>query len=70
MPQLSGIDLAIRIKEKRPQCRILLFSGQAATADLLAEARKSGNDFHILSKPVHPNDLLAGIRGVDSSHSS
>jgi CheY-like chemotaxis protein len=70
MPQLSGIDLAIRMKQKRPQCRILLFSGQAATADLLAEARKSGNDFHILSKPVHPNDLLAGICGVDSSHSS
>lgn len=61
MPQLSGIDLAIRIREQSPECQILLFSGQAATADLLEEARKNGHNFHLLSKPVHPTDLLAAI---------
>jgi CheY-like chemotaxis protein len=66
MPQLSGVELAMRIRDKCPQCRILLFSGQAATADLLAEARKRGHDFHILSKPVHPKDLLAGIHGLNA----
>ena len=35
MPGMNGIDLAIRIKSKCPNCKILLFSGQAATADLL-----------------------------------
>src|ERR1700712_3348706 len=40
MPQLSGIDLAIRIREQCPMCKILLFSGQAGTADLLDGARK------------------------------
>ena len=39
MPELSGVDLAIRIKSKCPGCKILLFSGQAATADLLADAQ-------------------------------
>jgi DNA-binding NtrC family response regulator len=39
MPELSGIELAIRMKARHPGCRVLLFSGQAATADLLKEAR-------------------------------
>ncbi|MFZ0311827.1 MAG: response regulator [Candidatus Korobacteraceae bacterium] len=59
MPGMSGIDLAIRIKERYPQCKVLLFSGMAATADLLEEARSQGHDFEILAKPVHPSDLLA-----------
>ena len=62
MPELSGVDLAIRIKSKCPGCKILLFSGQAATADLLADARREGHNFKLLSKPVHPSDLLAAIR--------
>jgi CheY-like chemotaxis protein len=62
MPQLSGIQLAIRVQELCPKCKILLFSGQAATADLLQKARADGHDFHLLSKPVHPADLLAAIR--------
>ena len=66
MPQLSGIDLAIQLKEKAPACKVLLFSGQASTADLLASARKGGHDFALLSKPVHPTDLLNAIRTLKS----
>ena len=40
-----------------------LFSGQAATADLLEDARKRGHQFEILAKPVHPQDLLQKLRG-------
>jgi CheY-like chemotaxis protein len=65
MPQLSGIDLAIRIREQCPRCKILLFSGQAGTADLLHGARKQGHDFHLLSKPIYPSDLLHRIRAQD-----
>lgn len=64
MPQLSGIDLAIQLKAKVPACKILLFSGQAATLDLLASAREGGHDFALLSKPVHPTDLLNAIRSL------
>jgi DNA-binding response OmpR family regulator len=64
MPQLNGIDLGIQFKSIFPQCRVLLFSGQAATSDLLKDARSKGHDFNLLTKPVHPSDLLAAIKGL------
>lgn len=63
MAGVNGIDAAIRIREMLPGIKILLFSGQAATADLLEKARAHGYDFEILAKPVHPQDLLARMRG-------
>jgi DNA-binding response OmpR family regulator len=64
MPHLSGIDLAIQIKEKCPACKILLFSGQAETLDLLGAARQQGHDFTLLAKPVHPLELLRRIKDL------
>ena len=62
MADLNGIDAAIRIRALLPNIKILLFSGQAATADLLEKARADGYEFEILAKPVHPQDLLAAAR--------
>ncbi len=59
MPGLSGIDLALQIRARRPECQILLFSGHAATQDLLENARHQS--FHLLLKPVHPCELLAEL---------
>jgi DNA-binding NtrC family response regulator len=64
MPLLSGIDLAIKVREHCPDCKVLLFSGQAASFKLLQTAGRDGNDFEILLKPVHPADLLARIRNL------
>ncbi len=64
MADLNGIDAAIQIREVLPTIKILLFSGQAATADLLEKAHTQGHDFEILAKPVHPQDLLSKLRGV------
>lgn len=61
MPGMSGIELAIAVREAIPDCKVLLFSGQASTAELLATARTSGYEFEALSKPVHPTELLARI---------
>jgi DNA-binding NtrC family response regulator len=61
MPQLSGVELAIRIQERCPRCKILLFSGAADTLDLLKEAREQGHNFQLLPKPVHPSVLLQQI---------
>jgi len=58
MGGMSGVEAAIRIREAIPECHILLFSGQAATADLLAHARANGHSFEILHKPVHPEAIL------------
>jgi CheY-like chemotaxis protein len=60
---MNGIEAAINIRREVPGCKVLLFSGQAATADLLENARAEGHEFDILAKPVHPEDLLAKIRG-------
>ena len=62
MPDMNGIEAAILIRRMLPACKILLFSGQAATADLLERARTQGHEFEILAKPVHPQDLLAKLR--------
>lgn len=63
MGGLNGIDAAIRVRALLPGIKILLFSGQAATADLLEKARAKGYEFEILAKPVHPQDLLSKLRG-------
>jgi CheY-like chemotaxis protein len=61
MPGIPGIDLAIQMRAQYPNCKILLFSGQAATSDLLQHARAEGYDFRLLQKPVHPSEFLFEI---------
>jgi CheY-like chemotaxis protein len=61
LPGMSGIELAIKIKRIFPDCKILLFSGQVATARLLATANAEGHRFQLLNKPIHPNDLLKEV---------
>jgi CheY-like chemotaxis protein len=62
MPGMNGVDLAIHLKSICPKCKVLLFSGQAATNDLMDSASRAGHDFELLAKPIHPTDLLAAIR--------
>jgi CheY-like chemotaxis protein len=61
MPGLSGVDLAIQMKTHYPGCKILLLSGQAATLDLLQQARAQGHHFDLLLKPIPPTELLLEI---------
>jgi DNA-binding response OmpR family regulator len=61
MPGMSGIDLAIALSDAVSHCKVLLFSGQAATVDLLEEARRSGHNFTTLTKPIHPTDMLKRV---------
>jgi DNA-binding response OmpR family regulator len=61
MPGMNGIDLAIALVQSIPDCKILLFSGQASTVDLLDKAQHAGYDFALILKPVHPTDLLSRI---------
>jgi CheY-like chemotaxis protein len=61
MPGMTGVELAIALTSTQPACKVLLFSGQAATVDLLAQARQSGHNFTALTKPVHPTDLLKRV---------
>jgi DNA-binding NtrC family response regulator len=58
LPGMNGIDLAAILKAQYPQVRVSLFSGRAATADLLEVARQQGHSFDVIAKPVHPSVFL------------
>jgi DNA-binding response OmpR family regulator len=62
MPGINGIETAAAINRFLPECRIILFSGQAASVDLLDKARADGYQFEVLAKPIKPRDLLAILR--------
>jgi CheY-like chemotaxis protein len=62
MPMMSGIQMAILIKESLPTTRIVLLSGQAATADLMRQAAAAGHNFELLAKPIHPEELVKRLK--------
>jgi DNA-binding NtrC family response regulator len=67
MPGISGIELAMQFQRSYPQCRILLFSGQAAGSSALEEARQLGYDFELLHKPIHPADLIQKLHAYSAN---
>jgi DNA-binding NtrC family response regulator len=64
MRGMTGIELAILIRQEIPACRILLFSGQPDAPQMVQEARDAGHDFPFLQKPIHPTDLVAVLRSL------
>ena len=64
MPQLNGIDLGVQFKAIYPDCKVLLFSGNAATSGLMDHAKDKGHSFDLLAKPVQPRDLIAMIQSM------
>jgi len=64
MSGITGIETAIRVRALLPSCKVLLFSGQATTRNLLDVASAQGYEFELLTKPIHPADLLARMRAV------
>jgi CheY-like chemotaxis protein len=63
MPGVNGIEAAKEILRCLPHCRIILFSGQASSSDILEQARAEGYSFGLLAKPVSPEVLLSAING-------
>jgi DNA-binding response OmpR family regulator len=63
LPGMNGIDLAISMRRIFTECKVILFSGNAATSPLLASAMRAGHNFVLLTKPVHPGEMLAHVSG-------
>jgi DNA-binding NtrC family response regulator len=61
MPGMNGVETAKEMVKLVPTCRIILFSGQAASTDLVSKAEAEGYSFEILAKPINPTILLAAI---------
>lgn len=64
MPKLDGVDTVIAISKFCPRTRIVLFSGQATTSDILAKGRDKGFVFELLPKPIHPDRLLKKLAAL------
>lgn len=64
MPGMTGVELALALEEMISEIKVLLFSGQAATMDLLKQAKEMGKHFTLLSKPVHPVDMLRRVSNL------
>jgi CheY-like chemotaxis protein len=64
MPHTDGVEAAIAIQKFLPDTRIVLFSGQAATVEILARARARGYHFELLAKPLHPTQLIKHLRNT------
>jgi CheY-like chemotaxis protein len=64
LPGMDGIALAKTIRMFYPTCRVLLFSGNADTQDLLEATQQEGYAFEVLAKPVPPPQLLAKVASM------
>jgi len=64
MEPMNGIQAALEIRNLKPSCRVMLFSGNQRTAELLHEAHSAGHEFEILAKPVHPSVVLHRLHAL------
>jgi DNA-binding response OmpR family regulator len=62
MPRMSGVELGIQMRQELPETRVVLFSGQAATTELMRKAHDAGYSFELVPKPIHPDALVARLR--------
>jgi CheY-like chemotaxis protein len=62
MPRMTGVELGMQVRREFPEMRIFLFSGQAATTELVTKARADGHHFDLLAKPIHPEELIARLK--------
>jgi len=70
MPHVDGVEAAIEIQKFLPDTRIVLFSGQAATVEILDRARARGYHFELLAKPLHPTQLIKHLKELPPAHRS
>jgi DNA-binding NtrC family response regulator len=64
MPRLNGVDLGVQFKAIHPACKVLLFSGNSTIGRLMDDAQSKGHSFELLSKPLHPTDLVKTIESI------
>jgi len=64
MDPMNGIQTGLEIRQICPTCKVLLFSGNPAAAQLLLEAQAAGYDFEILAKPLHPSEVIQRLASL------
>jgi CheY-like chemotaxis protein len=65
MPKMDGLELASKVREQFPHCRILLISGNACYSALLSKRENAnGHELAILAKPVHPDIIIRKLTAM------
>lgn len=64
LPDVDGVETAVKLCKRLPRCKILLISGDSGTSEILERASKKGIDFPILAKPIPTDELLSTIRAL------
>jgi DNA-binding NtrC family response regulator len=59
MPDASGLDLLLRIKELRGDLPVVMLSGQGEAANVVESIRRGAADF--LAKPFEPEQLQVAV---------
>ena len=62
MPGVDGVEAAIEIRRRSPECSVILFSGDESAPALVEHARLRGYDFELVQKPLHPQELLSKLK--------
>ena len=60
MPGMDGIEVLEKIKTRRPQTRVIIFTGYGSITTAVEAMRKGAADY--LNKPFSPHELKAGIK--------
>lgn len=63
LPDVDGINVALRVRHEVPHCRVVLLSGEISSTELLEQAGAKGYHFEVLAKPTEPQHLLAVLAG-------
>lgn len=61
MAGLNGLDLAVEVTRASPDCEVILFAGHVINFSLSERIRRTGREFLVMVKPVHPADLLEAV---------
>jgi FixJ family two-component response regulator len=64
MPEMSGPELASRVRSSAPTLRVLFMSGYAGIPP--SDALNRVGEFSVLEKPFRPKELVEKVRALIS----
>lgn len=64
MPEMNGVDLALEVRNRVPDCEVILFTGQPQNSEILRPVLDPNSGFSLLVKPLHPSVLLRTISEI------
>ncbi|HEY2468458.1 MAG TPA: response regulator [Terracidiphilus sp.] len=60
MHRVDGIEAARAIRQRHPECRVILFTASTVNSKTKQAIQRSG--FELLQRPLHPQSVLSALR--------